>query len=77
MFDKFLSSARSVVFLAREKAVSEGQILIEPSHIQIALTELHPQPFEKLLSLSIDIKRSVPASVINDTFTNFPWSGKT
>jgi ATP-dependent Clp protease ATP-binding subunit ClpA len=56
MFDKFLSSARSVVFLAREKAVSEGQILIEPSHIQIALTELHPELFEKLLSLSIDIQ---------------------
>ena len=56
MFDRFSSSARSVVFRARDIARSKGRTLIEPGHILLALTELHPGLFEKLADGPIDIQ---------------------
>jgi ATP-dependent Clp protease ATP-binding subunit ClpA len=55
MFDRFSSSARSVVFRARDSAVSEGWKSIEPSHILLALIDLHPELFERLSNHPIDV----------------------
>jgi len=55
MFDRFSSSARSVVFRARDSAVSEGRKSIEPSHILLALIDLHPELFERLSNHPIDL----------------------
>jgi len=55
MFYRFSSSARSVVFRARDTAVSEGRESIEPSHILLALIDLHPELFERLSNRPIDL----------------------
>ena len=55
MFHRFSSSARSVAFRARDSAVSEGRKSIEPSHILLALIDLHPELFEKLSNYPIDL----------------------
>lgn len=55
MFDRFSSSARSVLFRARDSATSEGRKFIEPSHILLALIDLHPELFERLSNRPIDI----------------------
>jgi ATP-dependent Clp protease ATP-binding subunit ClpA len=55
MFDRFSSSARSVVFRAGESAVSEGRKFIEPRHILSALIDLHPELFERLSTPPVDI----------------------
>jgi len=55
MFDRFSSSARSVVFRARDSALSEGRKSIEPSHILLALMDLHPELFERLSNHPIDL----------------------
>ncbi len=56
MFDRFSESARSVVFCARDKAISEGRDSIEPKHILIALIEQHPTLFEKASKHPIDVQ---------------------
>ena len=55
MFDRFSSSARSVVFRARDSAASEGRRSIEPSHILLALIDLHPELLERLSNHPIDL----------------------
>lgn len=55
MFDRFSGSARSVVFRARDSAASEGRKFIEPSHILLALVDLHPELFDKLSNNPIDL----------------------
>jgi hypothetical protein len=54
MFQKFNSSARRVVFCARDNAIREGSAYIEPHHIVIALRELHPEAFARLFSVQAD-----------------------
>jgi ATP-dependent Clp protease ATP-binding subunit ClpA len=56
MFDRFSGSARSVVFRARDNAVSEGRKFIEPDHILLALLDLHSELFEKASENPIDLK---------------------
>jgi hypothetical protein len=56
MFHRFSGSARSVVFRARDIAVSEGRKSIEPSHILLALIGLHPELFERLSNHPIDLQ---------------------
>jgi ATP-dependent Clp protease ATP-binding subunit ClpA len=56
MFHRFSRSARSVVFRARDNAVSEGSKFIEPSHILLALIDLHPELFEKASEHPIDLQ---------------------
>jgi hypothetical protein len=56
MFDRFSSSARSVVFRARDIARSKGRAFIEPEHILLALTELHSKLFERLADNLIDLQ---------------------
>ena len=56
MFDRFSGSARSVLFRARDNAVSEGRKIIEPDYILLALIELHPELFERLSNRPIDIQ---------------------
>lgn len=56
MFDHFSGSARSVVFRARDIAQSKGGTFIEPKHILLALVELHPNLFEKLVDNPIDLR---------------------
>ena len=55
MFHRFSGSARSVVFRARDSAVSDGRESIEPSHILLALIDLHPELFERLSNYPIDL----------------------
>jgi ATP-dependent Clp protease ATP-binding subunit ClpA len=55
MFDRFSSSARSVIFRARDTVVSEGRKSIEPSHILLALIDLHPELVERLSKHPIDL----------------------
>ncbi len=56
MFHRFSGLARSVVFRARDNAVSEDQNFIEPVHILFALIDLHPELFERLLGYPIDLQ---------------------
>lgn len=55
MFHRFSGSARSVVFRARDTAVSDGRESIDPSHILLALIDLHPELFERLSNHPIDL----------------------
>jgi Clp amino terminal domain, pathogenicity island component len=56
MFHRFSGSARSVVFHARDNAMSEGSNFIEPGHILLALMDLHPELFEKASEHPIDLQ---------------------
>jgi len=56
MFDRFSSSARSVVLLARDIAQSASRRFIEPDQILLALMELHSELFERLSSPPIDFQ---------------------
>ena len=56
MFHRFSASARSVVFRARDNAVSEDRNFIEPGHILLALIDLHPELFEKASEHPVDLE---------------------
>lgn len=76
MFDRFSGSARSVLFRARDNAVSEGRKFIEPDHILLALMELHPELFERLFNRPIDLQ-SVQREIAQLATASQPSPGPT
>ncbi len=45
---------RTVLFRARDNAISEGSAQVEPHHILIALRDLHPEVLARLFSAQAD-----------------------